>query len=351
MSEVTLKAGGQIHDGWKSVEIRKSMETLAGSFDVSLTEKWPGVDIPRAIRRNQLCLVQIDGLDVIAGHVDRISPSYDKDEHTIQIAGRDAAADLVDCSAVHTPGEWHDQPLPAIAADIAKPFGIQIRMDGDAGARFTKFTIEQGESGFEALDRLCRMRALLASSDGLGIIRIGRAGTDRASVTLERGVNILGAKILVNDTNRFSRYIVKGQRQGNDFLAPDQIAQPSATVEADTMGRYRPLIVLAEDATDGARARDRGKWEANVRSARSWRAQIHVQGWRENGETGSLWRPNVLVRLRDDWIGIDRDLLIVAVTFGKSDDGTTTTLDLMPEKAFDQLLEPEAAEPADGGWL
>lgn len=345
MSDVTIKIAGAIHGGWTDVRIRRSLETISGSFDLSLTERWPGTSTPRAIKPGDACSVAVDGEVLITGYVDDAMPSYSADEHTVHVTGRDAAGDLVDCSAAEKPAEWHNQKIEQIAAALARPFGISVSSEVDTGAAFTKFTIEQGETVFEAIDRLCRMRAVLAISNGKGGIVITRAGTATSSSTLKRGENILSADARFSAAERFSRYIVKGQQQGADFLSPDQIAQPAATVEAS--GRYRPLVILAEDATDKANALRRAKWEANVRAARSQQLTITVQGWRQ--ADGTLWHPNNRVRVVDDWLGISDSFLIAEVSFSKSDGGTTTDLRLMPPAAFDRLLEPEVK--VEGGWL
>ena len=108
------------------------------------------------------------------------------------------------------------------------------------------------------------------------------------------------------------------------------------------------MLGLSEDAADKSRAGDRAKWERSVRAGRSLTFNVTVQGWRQ-GETGPLWEPNQLVRYVDDWMSVDRDLMIAAVTASQSDEGTTATLRLRPASAFDPLTEPE--EEVEGGWL
>ena len=110
--------------------------------------------------------------------------------------------------------------------------------------------------------------------------------------------------------------------------------------------RHRPLTLLAEQALDDAEAAERAAWEADVRAARARRLTVRVRGWRERGDTGPLWAPGVLVRVTDDWLAVDTDMLVGAVLYELDDEGTRTTLSLAPPAAYSGRPEAEA----DGGW-
>ena len=192
------------------------------------------------------------------------------------------------------------------------------------------------------------MRAVLATSDGRGGLNIIRAGTSQASVALRRGENILEASGRLSHRDRYSQYIVKGQQPSfSDLIPPEQLAQIRGEATDPGTRRYRPLQIIAEQSVDGASAQDRAIWEANVRAARSRQVTVTVQGWRERPD-GPLWSPNRLVRLSDDWLAIDQEMLITGLTFSKGDQGTRTELSLVPPGAFELKAEPEPEEEA--GW-
>ena len=344
-----LTIGGQRHEGWTEVAVRRSIETLAGAFRLTVTDRDPGTMQPRAVVPGQACKLSLDGETVITGYVDAADPSYDSASHSISVDGRDRAGDLVDCSAEQR--EWSDETIDAIAAAVAAPFGVGVSLaEGiEPGEPFAKFTIERGETAFEALDRLCRLRALLAVSDGKGDIQLTRAGRTTASVTLERGVNILAARGRAEMSRRHSTYTVLGQRAGNDEIFSDEprnMTQVDAEAEDAGVARHRPLVILAEQGVSPKEAQERADWEAAVRRGRSRQIRDTVQGWRER-VGGDLWTPGKLVRVVDDWMGLDRDLLIVTVEQRISDDGTMSDLTLMPKSAF--LPEPKRAERSGSG--
>ena len=277
-----------------------------------------------------------------------MSPAYSATGHDVTVDGRDATGDLVDCSAIHQPGEWRGRKLEAIVTILAKPFGIPVKAECDTGTAFRKFRIEEGETAFEAIERACRMRAVLPPRRQ-GWAADHPAGSGRASVALKRGENIIEASGRLSHRDRYSQYIVKGQQPSfADQIPADQLAQVRGEAVDPGTRRYRPLQIIAEQSVDDASARDRAILEANVRAARARRISVVVQGWREHPD-GPLWSPNRLVRLTDNWLAIDRDMLIVGVAFSKGDRGSRTELSLVPPGAFELKAEPEPEE--DAGWM
>ncbi len=347
MSEITLTVDGLIYGGWKSVSVRRSIETIAGTFSLSVSERWPGQQTLNAILPGQKCRVTLDGDPVITGYVDDVAPAWSATRHEVGIDGRDVTGDLVDCSAIHRPGEWQGLGLEAIVTILAQPFGIPVKATTETGAPFRSFGIEEGETAFEAIERACRMRGVLATSDGHGGLCIIRPVGPRASVALKRGENILDATARLSHRDRYSQYIVKGQQPSfGNLMPPELLAQIRAEATDPGTRRYRPLQIVAEQSVDGASAQERAMWEANVRAARSRQVKVTVQGWREHPD-GPLWSPNRVVRLSDDWLAIDQDMLITGLTFSKGDQGTRTELGLAPPGAFELKAKPEE----DAGWM
>ena len=344
---VRLSIDSRRHEGWTSATVTRALETLAGTFRCTLSERSPGEDEPRDIRPGAACEVALDGERVIRGHIDSVRVSYDAENHALEVSGRDATGDLVDCSAATTPGEWHDAKLEEIAAVLVADFGVTVVAEVDTGEPFKRFRIEEGESVFEALDRACRFRAVLPLSDGAGGIVLGRPTRSRSETRLRRGDNILSASGDVSWLDRHSRYTLLGQQPGSDFITGADAAHVVASAADEGVTRHRPLTLVAEQALDTGEARERIEWEASVRAARSRRATLSVAGWRE-APGGALWTPGRLVRVTDDWLGLDRELLIAATRQSIDDGGTVTRMTLVPETAFSVRAEPEPEE--ETGW-
>jgi prophage tail gpP-like protein len=161
---VKFAVGGRIYQGWTSISITRSIEAISGRFNLSLTERWPGQPTPWPITPESECTVKIDDNTVITGDVDSISPRFDDNSHTINARGRDRTGRMVDCSAMHSPGEWANIKLDRIAKILAEPFGITVETETEVGDPWPlerPFKLQPGETAFEALDRACRARGVL----------------------------------------------------------------------------------------------------------------------------------------------------------------------------------------------
>lgn len=335
---VELKVGGKLFGGWKGVRVQRGIEQVAGSFELFVTDRWNAGETVQAfeLKPGQACEVLVNGEIVITGYHDAVSRSYDKSAHQISVSGRDKTGDLVDCSAIYKTGQWTNKTIAQIGADLIAPFGIGLVAAADIGTALPVFAIQEGETVFEALERAARMKALLLVSDGRGNLVLTRAGNQRAGADLVEGSNILSANGEFSWKDRFSDYVIKGQRKGNDEDFGEVVAQQVESVTDSGINRYRPLVIMAEDQDGNATLRQRAEWERNVRAGRGTRATVTVQGWAANGQ---LWQPNTLTRLRSPYLAADLDVLIVSVTYSLDDNGTTTTLELANPSAFDTIQQ------------
>lgn len=337
--EVTLAIDGENFSGWKSISIRRGIEQISGTFELGITDRWAGQSKPWPIRPGGSCTVSIDGELVITGYVDAVFPQFDATQHGITVIGRDKTGDLVDCSAIHGSGEWRDRRLINIARDLAKPFGVEVFEDVEAGSVSKKWSIQEGETVFEALDRAARMRGVLLVVDAKGNLHITRAGSERVSTSLDQGQNVKAGTGNFRFDDRYSEYICKGQDIGSNFSTAGQNASPKPGVANDKeVRRYRPLIVIAEEFANAGKLGTRALWEAAVRLGRSIRPMITVQGWRH---ASGLWVPNRLVRCNLPFFNIKDDMLIVSVEYLLNEGGTVCNLELCRREAFKLIPLPE----------
>lgn len=336
--QITLDVNRVRYGGWKSVRLMRSMEHIAGGFELSVSDRWPGQDAPFPIHPGDACEVAIDDDTVITGYVDEVDRAHDARSHEINVRGRDKTGDLVDCSAVSDKWEWANRKMEEIASDLINPFSIGLLTLTDTGPRFPKFAVEPGEPVFDALDRMSRICGVLMMSNGIGDLVITRRGIERVGTALVLGKNILSARVALSMMERYSEYTVLGDRNGGgsvgDTLFPEDLSQPKGQAKDGDVKRYRPLVILGENQGDAANFQTRAQWDLSVRRARASRATVTVQGWRHADD---LWRPNKLVRVIDATLGLDADLLISAVTFTLDENGRRTELSLTYPDAFDLI--------------
>lgn len=342
-----LEIDGAEYGGWTSIEVTKSIESLAGAFALGLTDRWGGSKTTMGILPGAKAKVTIDGDTVIDGYVDSVEPSIDGEAHSIHVGGRDKAGDLIDCSVISGTGEWKNLKLEALVTQIAQPFGITVKTEVDTGERIPKFNVEQGMSAFEAIQKVCALRGCLALSDKAGQIVITRAGTTRASTSIVFGQNLLKGSAVYDYTERFSQYIVKGQRRGDNNVDAKTAATAKGTVKDDNVKRYRPILVVADGQIDKAKAEIRARWEAAVRRGRSRAYEVSVQDWKDS--KGKLWEINQIVPLKAAPLGVNADLLIATLSFVLDESGTVTRLRLVPPETY--TPEPGEKVSAKDTWL
>ena len=340
-ANVILSINGQNFTGWTRVAITRSIEQVAGTFTLTLTERWADSDnAPPQIRAGDACQVLCDDQLVITGYVDDALPSYDVNEHTISISGRSKAADLVDCGL---PGQqFKEQTLTQLATILAAPYGIAVQAETDVGEPFARPTVEPGQTGFEFLEKLARQRGVRLMSAADGTLLIIRAGTELLPTALELGINILKASGRFSHRDRFSEQLVVGQTIGTDTWSGDAAAVNQGGATDSEIRAARRHVVVSANATDAAACTDRATWQRNTAYGRGQALTYTVNGW---GVDGELWQPNKMVTVRDRWMRLDGErLLIPSLQYLFDKEGQRTELQVMPPEAFD--LIPLPAKPA-----
>lgn len=345
MSELALIVDGTRHLGWTEVQVRRGLDQMADSFEVSLTERWSGSTAPRPLLPGQTVAVEIDGERVITGYIDDVLPQYDATQHALIVAGRSKTADLVDASS--TAQSWETpQTVLQIARRVAEPFGIEVVAEVDVGAPLRSLEIEPGQTYGEALMQIASYRAVLLVADAQGRLVITRPPRDRLTTELALGENIRSARGQFTDRDRFSLVIVQGQGVTDDafFGEPASTAEGRATDAG--IDRYRPTLVICDTSVDTASCRLRAEWEVSKRWGQSRGVTYTVAGWRHQQ---GLWRPGDRVPIRDKWMGLDGvEWLITQVQFLLDARGERTELRVAPPSAYDLKAQPEPVLNEEG---
>ena len=181
--------GGQAYGGWKSLEVERGIEQLAGEFQLTLTHRWPGEDAPIGLREGLPCEVKFGQDLLITGYIDTIDIDLTDTSCRLSVSGRDKTGDLVDSSAIHGSGQWKNVRLEQIVRDICKPFGIEVLVQTDTGEAISSFSLDDGEKAFDAIDRAARSKAILVSSLA-GQLVLTRASETLIETKLIEGLNI-----------------------------------------------------------------------------------------------------------------------------------------------------------------
>ncbi|MNJ57045.1 phage late control protein GPD [compost metagenome] len=168
------------------------------------------------------------------------------------------------------------------------------------------------------------------------IISPGSAG--RAVDRLELGQNLLEGSAALDFSGVFSEYRVTGQRSGTDDSHGDKASEVKAQVTDPRSTRKRVLLIHESGQMTPELAAARANWERGNRIGKALSLSYKIQGWRQSN--GALWLPNMVVRIVDPVIGVDRDMLISEIEYSL-DAGTIANITVGPPDAF----APEPKDP------
>jgi len=343
-NRVRLLVGGSEYAGWKEVEISAGIERQARDFTLSVTDRWPGqTEIPRRIKPGDVCEVFIGDDKVLTGYVDATPVRYDARAVSVGVKGRSKTADLIDCSAINQPGRWSGLSVEKIAAEMANVYGIDVISEVSTGAALTH-AIEQGETVFESIDRMLKLRQILATDDEHGRLIFIQVAADSAETALELGKNILECDAPLDFKDVYSDYTAKGQRAGNDWDYGATVSEVTATALDSLVKRKRVLLIKPSGQNDDASAKDRVEYERSHRRGKALQTTYTVQGWRQ--ANGKLWRHNQKVRIVDPMIELDAEYVIAEITYKLSDGGMKCVLKVGPKDGY--ISNPAKAKVQQG---
>lgn len=341
---VTLFVGKKVFEGWKDLSITRELNAAASDFQLQLVDKWRVDQEPWRVQPGDAVHIHVGKNSLLTGYVDKMEASVSAGQRSVTMMGRSKTGDLVDCSA--DASGLTGLNIQEVAEKLCAPFGIRVVMRTSPGATFDTVQIQQGETVFSVLDRLARQRKLLMYPSYDGNLVFEAEGTRKARAELRQGVNVLSGTARFDNSNRFSKYIVKGQDIGWRGSVEEKAVAPTGEATDAGVTRNRPLIVMAEGTVDDGSSGDRATYEASVRRAKSLEVEVELQGWFQ--PDGSLWEINEIVFTDIGFLGVRRKMLVKKVVFSKNGSGTTTTLTLILAGAFDFKKEKPKEDPL--GW-
>lgn len=352
-----LEVNGKKYYGFTEATADVRLDALSNSFSF---EAAPANDIKIPFILGDECVVYVDDLPVITGHVEVITGSGSYETSKISIIGRDKTADIVDSKI----GVLNDVKAPItfkrVVELVIQHIGAEIDVIDLAGVSLDRaddiVAAEPGDGAFDFLEKIARKKnvILTSNSDGNVVIQKAIGQLIEASVihrTDGQGNNAISYAFKYDDTQRFHRYEAVGNLNVNSLstfgaIAPKKVVSQSGFVLDERIREGRQYIISSEQFGSSGNMKDRSSWEANIRRARSRVYTAVVTGYKN--QTGDIWTPNTLVKVSDDRANIDDVMLINAVTYRlTSDEGSTTELSLVNRDAYTlEFSEPEDAKKA-----
>lgn len=341
--------------GWQKIRVTRGIERCPSDFDISLTEKFPGSATEIIPAPGKVCRVRIGKDLVLTGYVDMYAPSITPDDHTVQIQGRSACEDIIDCSVIWRGGAINSTNLRDAAQKLCAPYGVKVTSLAGDGPVIPLLMLNLGETPYEVIERIARYAAMLVYDDVQGNLVLSTVGKEKMASGFKQGLNVLAASLAYRIDQRYSHYHAYinsvdsladigavFSHDGNEVIPPvlDQGMLQFKRTDGQPRQRHHSIITEQPDsaAEKGLFVTRRAKWEMARRYGRSQAVRVEADSWRDSA--GKLWEPNYRVMVDIPACKLSSvEMVIGDVSYIRDDRGTRAELILMPPEAF----EPEPA--------
>lgn len=351
--KISISVNEQKYSGWTKVSIRRSMESLSGSFSLTVVddkkqinnEIWP-------LKTQDQCIIRIGDDKIISGAIDAVNAEISSDTHNIRITGRDKTADLIDCSARNE--SISKTNILNLAKTLVEPFGIAVKLaEGVDVSSFFKYTVNSSESVFEALDKKAKELGVLIITDKEGNLIITNSSSEKTKDSLIFGQNVKSGTSNFDFRNRYSEYKVQSQAssKGGGWGGGSSGKISILGIASDeVVRRFRPLIIRAESQMTNALAKKRAEWEALIRAAKSETISVVVSGYRQTND--ALWEINKLadVLIPPLYVNPATQLLITGVEYLLDENGSFTRIVLKRKDVYTSDPTANIKKQKNVGW-
>ena len=379
-NKVSLKINGQKYQHWESVEITSELNSIARTFQVTMTAELPnGIKSLAHFSVGDAVQVFIDDELVLTGYIEQTPVSYDANQMTFSIAGRSKTCDLIDCCppptgkkielnntlswgtttrvpvqgtqvqpAALTARNWNQEATETIIATLAGSYGICFIDEVGAYKTTKNFTITPTDKILDSLKKLTRDLDIVFTDNENGDLVAVKKATNEADKQvlepLELGKQILKASASFDGSKLYSHYGVLGQDKGSNSQSGKKVTGNSYISKGTQLtSRKRYLYEKAKGQADKATCQKEAEGNEAYYDNQFLKTTYTVQGWRDVSD--KLWRINTLVKISDPFLCKDSSVwyLIYKVKFSLTNSGgMITTLDVVPPEGF--RIEKDTAQ-------
>lgn len=328
---LSLTIEGEVYEGWTDASVTRSLEEFCPTFSLTYVDRWlVGGGWP--ILQGQECQLRYKRDVLITGYLNSVRWDIRGDQHSVSADGRAKTQDLVDCSATHSSGQWRNRTLTQIATELCSPFGLSV--DYGAGAdsdKFKHFALEEGESVFDTLDRMCKLRGILPVTTVDGNVSLIRTEQNDREITIDMST-VITRQLETDDQNRYSEYRLRAQAPGDEEHGGAAVTAQSAAAADEGVRRFRPLVIVGHSPGHRRELEAQAKYERNIRAGQSAQLYYTIPGFQ--APDGKPWEPGMRCIVRDRQLLTNRTLIVSTVEHAASASAETTRLKLVKPEAF-----------------
>jgi len=141
--------------------------------------------------------------------------------------------------------------------------------------------------------------------------------------------------------DRYSEYHAMAQSFGQSEDGSDvTVTRRFDGIVDGGINRYRPLVVVADCATDKPGLERRARWERNVRAGRSYHCRYVFPDILD--ENGFTWTPGDHHHILDPEFGVDSEMVVTSAEISVSDRELKTSVEFVRPEAYSLLDFPDA---------
>lgn len=346
-----VRTDGGTYRDWLSVTVAQSFDqNWSRSFQLTCAE--PSAESAFRLKPGDRVDIALAGQVLIKeGFITQRQAAYDGSRHAVQVSGFSKAGLTTIAAAESGTGQFRGYKVDAIAGAVLKPYGLRFKVEGAPKGWDTPFPqvmIRHGETPFALISRLCNQRGLWLRSEADGTLVAGaRQGGERAQFA--EGVNILTANCMIEMPGA-AELITRAQQAGSDSLFGRKAAEVGA--KATLSGGIPGLksVLLAEMPLNEKEAQLRTDMQAQAIESSRLRVGLTYHGWLK--PDGKLWSLTDYVTVKSPMLFPTKsgqmELRLWGYTYSQSEAGTTTTIELVNENAFN--VRAQNAKENDGWY-
>lgn len=293
---------------------------------------------------------------MLTGYINTVGGSYDATSHELNLAGRCKTQDLIDSSInghidIKAPTKLEDIIQKVMKLNNITDIKIINQEVLKVFSRNELVASEPSENAFKFIEKYCRKRQVLFTTNEEGNIVLTRAGKGRFETILQCSINekennILSASFQDSDQERYNTYLVFTQGNllsgVNDELLEIKKGKPAVD---DNVRASRILRIDSKLSSDIQTSSDRAIWESNIRRVRAFQYNCRIRGYHLDKDKTVLIKPNYTITVNDELLGIQSDLLIKSCRYVKSvKSGSYTDLELVNKDAYTLKAQQDEVE-------
>lgn len=294
---------GRELEGWTSLTLNRSKESLTGSLTLELFFNYiPMKPIEVTATRSKNISVYIDGYLVFHGKIDKrkakgkkggkgkkakgntqttvendvkISSSISSDSYQVTLTARGQTKFLVDSSHQHDTTNIMKTSTRKVLQELVAPWNIELEWMA-TDIPLEKVVLRDGSSVYEEVHRIASENCYFVYETKDGKLRVTDDTSKQTGDMLILGHNIMSFSSEQSEEKAKSKIKVKGQRNSKEIWGKAAIKETIVEIEDSWVGSTIPITIQHYgDATEDALQR-RAKFEADKRSSMSKKVSLKL---------------------------------------------------------------------------